>query len=305
MKILFSKDIFHLLKKELKKTKKDVLIISAFCKRCTLDALEEEISYTVKKKKLLVRFRLSDLINGVTDISIYDFCKRHGWEMYVSFDLHAKTYIFDRKRCIIGSANITNKGLGINSNPNIEISSISNIEKDDLKKIEYLFATSLKVDDDLFEKMHYEFSRVKKSKNCNAKTWSKKILALVESQNAALLLSHEIPKYPFSNTLRKNDLDFLEMKPTSSRGKIQRAFLSSKVFLWLYHELELAENKQLFFGELTQLLHNKLLTDPPPYRKDVKFHLVNILSWIEALGMDVITITRPSHSLLISIKRKK
>ena len=305
MSLIFSQGILKQLRTELLSVKKEILIITAFCKQNALSIFEKNLTRTISKKRLLVRFTLSDFINGVTDISIYDFCKNHGWEMYVRFDLHAKTYIFDKKRCIIGSANITNKGLGINSNPNIVISSISDIEKDDLKKIDHLFTTSLKVDDELFEKMYYEFSRIKDTKNCKSKTWSKKILALVERQNASLLFSHEIPNSPFSSILKKNDLGFLEIKATSSKKKIQKAFLSSKVFLWLYRELELAESKQLFFGELTQLLHNKLLTDPPPYRKDVKLHLTNILSWVEALGKDVITMYRPSHSLLIRIKRKR
>ena len=119
------------------------------------------------------------------------------------------------------------------------------------------------------------------------------------------LLSHEIPRAPFSTIPNQNDLDFLEMKNTSSKKKIKMAFLSSKIFLWLYNELNTSKDQQLFFGELTQLLHNKLLTDLPPYRKEVKLHLTNILSWVEALGKDIITITHPSHSLLICIKRKK
>lgn len=66
----------------------------------------------------------------------------------------------------------------------------------------------------------------------------------------------------------------------------------------------LLANKQIFFGELTQKLHNRTIKDPPPYRRDVKILLANLLSWINLFAKDFIEIERPNYSQIIKIKNK-
>ena len=88
-------------------------IISAFCKESAMKFIEANIKNELSEKRVMVRFLLSDILSGATDLNLYEFCKSNGWQMYVRFDLHAKTYIFDRKRCILGSANMTSRGIGL------------------------------------------------------------------------------------------------------------------------------------------------------------------------------------------------
>lgn len=52
----------------------------------------------------------------------------------------------------------------------------------------------------------------------------------------------------------------------------------------------------MYFGEITANLHNALLNDPRPYRKDVKQLLANLLNWIAALDINEIVVDRPAHS---------
>lgn len=59
--------------------------------------VDDNIKHVLKNKKLLVRFLPGDIINGATDLDLYEYCKANGWELYIRFDLHAKTYIFDKK----------------------------------------------------------------------------------------------------------------------------------------------------------------------------------------------------------------
>lgn len=65
------------------------------------------------KKSLLVRFLPSDISSGATDKEIFNYCNRNNWKIYFDFSFHAKTFIFDKIKCVIGSANLTNKGFGI------------------------------------------------------------------------------------------------------------------------------------------------------------------------------------------------
>lgn len=52
----------------------------------------------------------------------------------------------------------------------------------------------------------------------------------------------------------------------------------------------------MYFGALSAALHDAVITDPKPYRKDIKFMLANLLSIIEKLEMDEISIDRPNYS---------
>ena len=61
------------------------------------------------------------------------------------------------------------------------------------------------------------------------------------------------------------------------------------------------ERKCLYFGALTEKLHNALVEDPKPYRREVKELLSNLLSWVEELEMEEIVIDRPNYSQRIRI----
>lgn len=76
--------------------KDQLQIISAFCKTPAIELIDHSICNRLNSKKLMVRFLLSDLISGVTDLELYEYCKTQGWQLYVKFDLHAKTYVFDK-----------------------------------------------------------------------------------------------------------------------------------------------------------------------------------------------------------------
>ena len=61
----------------------------------------------------------------------------------------------------------------------------------------------------------------------------------------------------------------------------------------------------MYFGELSQNLHNALISDPKPYRRDVKKMLANLLSLIEKLGMEEIVIDRPNYSQRVMLQARK
>lgn len=58
----------------------------------------------------------------------------------------------------------------------------------------------------------------------------------------------------------------------------------------------------MYFGELSASLHNTVVSDPKPYRKDIKIMLGNLLRLIEELEMEEIVIDRPNYSQRIRMK---
>ena len=64
-------------------------------------------------------------------------------------------------------------------------------------------------------------------------------------------------------------------------------------------------DKTAYFGAITSELHNALINDPKPYRKEVKDLLSNTLFWIQDLGIDALVIDAPNHSQRVRIIQKK
>jgi hypothetical protein len=303
MTIVFSIEIQAQLEAELKNIKNDVQIISAFCKESALKFIQDMIPKSVKNKRLLVRFTLSDILYGVSDASLYGFCKQYGWDMYVQFRLHAKTYIFDRKRCLIGSANATNKGIGLVTQANIEISGISDISTEDLVKIDHLFSDATKVDDNLYAKMQRDIENAPQKLSTNSPVWSEDILAQVRDEVISSIFSCEFPNTAYSHDQSDDALAFLNIEQVPfSTEELKSIFLSCRAYKWLVQILKNEPSNELYFGVLTKKLHNILISDPPPYRKEVKDLLANLLTWVDVFAHDKVYIDCPNHSQRIRLK---
>lgn len=86
--------------------------------------------------------------------------------------------------------------------------------------------------------------------------------------------------------------------------KLKEAFRWSNAYLWLLATLK--ENGGcMFFGALSEKLHNAMVSDPKPYRRDIKNMLANLLSWSEMLKMEEIVIDRPNYSQRVRLANIK
>lgn len=277
-------------------------IVSAFCKVDAVEFIDSHINTSLQTKKLMVRFLLSDIINGASDFYLYEYCKSHGWQMYVRFDLHAKTYIFDRKRCILGSANLTNRGLGLNLHGNYELSSFADVDDNDLHKIDVLFDNAILMTDPLYEAMKSEYQEAKKTTTSSSicTKWSS---AIEDRFNPKidLLFTYDFPTTASPDFNDISSFDFLSLSCVASIDDVRQAFRWSKAFLWLYNYVNSCPNKTSYFGGVTAALHNALINDPKPYRKEVKDLLANTLNWIQILGIQDVVIDTPNYSQRIRI----
>jgi len=70
---------------------------------------------------VITRWRRDDLASGVSDPHVYEFCEARGYTLKCNPRLHAKVYSWDLDDALIGSANLTDAGMGIGSAQNIEV----------------------------------------------------------------------------------------------------------------------------------------------------------------------------------------
>ncbi len=304
MSILVSKEILNAIYSELSSAQKSVQMISAFCKLEALKKLESHINSCVFEKKLMVRFRLSDLVSGATDFEILEHCLANGWKVFIRFDLHAKTYIVDNSRGIIGSANMTTNGLELKNFGNYEMASFVKVEEDDIHKIEILFENSIKVTDEIIKIMRSQYEDVvkKSGKDIESVEWSDEIKNLVQVK-VTTLFSYDLPETERINFSYGEKIGFLDVVYDGNIENVRSAFLSSNCYKWLINVL----NKNggcLYFGELSQKLHDSIVSDPKPYRKDVKQMLSNLLCWIQKLDVASVVVDRPNYSQRIRLSEK-
>ena len=300
MSVLMSTEIKRQIAEEAKSCNQTLQIITAFCKVEGLQFIESNIGVGLIEKRILVRFRMEDIISGATDLSIYEYAKQNNWTVYIRFDLHAKTYIFDRKRCILGSANLTNSGLQLFGGGNYEMANLFDIESEDVSKIDMLFNNAILLDDNLYSQMKKELDAADRNKG-KLYQWSEKIQNLfLPDYNT--LFAYDFPEFKNYLDCNNQPIGFLELERNWDFECLQNAFRMCKAFLWLKNLVKENDN-EMYFGEITANLHSVLVEDPKPYRREVKELLARLLQWIQDLGIDEVIIDRPNHSQRVRIKK--
>lgn len=298
MAILFSNEILYSVKNELRLASDSVQIITAYCKESSLQYLDECIDKNVKNKRLLVRFRMDDILKGSTDFSVVESALKNGWDVFVRFDLHAKTYVVDNKRGFVGSANVTNSGLSIGKNGNMEMATLIEMEPEDIEKIGNLFNGAIRVTEELIESMKKQLDAVDNKQSGENHHWDKTIMTLF-SPRVETLFSYEMPED--FELIEGEYFSFLDLVYTGDREQLKLSLGWSNAYLWLIETLK-GNNGCMYFGELSAKLHDALVTDPKPYRREVKQMLTNLLLLVEKLDMEDIEIDRPNYSQRIRIR---
>ncbi len=298
MSILFSNEIINAVIDELKNAESSVQIITAYCKKNTFEKLDSYISKDVNNKRLLVRFRLDDVLKGSTDFEILEYGLNNGWDVFVRFDLHAKTYIVDNKRGLVGSANATNSGLNIGKAGNMEMATFVDVDPEDVEKISGLFDDAILVDSELVAKMRQQFEAIEPAEKQKSHSWSTEI---TRRFNPCIntLFSYELPES--FNLVEGEYFSFLDYTYYGDMNAFREVFRWSNAYLWLLKLLK-DNDGEMYFGTVTEKLHSALVTDPKPYRRDVKQMLVNLLELIQKIKMDEVVIDRPNHSQRITLK---
>lgn len=272
-------------------------VASAYVKEASFMSLLSTLDPKVSEKKIFVRWQADDLLAGSSDLSIYELSIRNGWQLFINQSLHAKCYLFDDS-AILGSANLTRNGMsGLPPYGNDELCT----EVSDVDAVSSWFAdlesNSLRVDDHIFSRIKDYVEEHREEFDSKAFDFLQhpfplKVSPVKRNFYVKEMLWSNANNLAFYDDDVQHDLSVIGLKSLDDMNQVGARFLSGPVFRWL---LELVE-EEVYFGELSAHLHNALLDDPAPYRKDVKILLSNLLSWVSVFGKNFFLVDRPNNS---------
>ena len=307
--ILGTEAFRDLLGQSLEKAKDEIIILSAYVKKVGVEWLIEKLSKKEINCTIISRWDKGDLAQGSSDIECYELCKINKWQFKILKDLHAKIMLVDKKDLFIGSPNLTGHGMSLIPVSNKEMGVKLEATSSDLNIIKNLNEEAILVDDQIYKELKLwkeNLPEIKKTKfpdfpdslkskfNENLDKiwvhnfpWSDVKDLLSEKKNSQNIL-HDLELFGLEN----NNIDII---------KINKCFINSKVYKWLLNVLNKETKKEIYFGNLSKIIHNSLLDDPKPYRKDVKELQKNLLSFLKYLKLDQIQIDQPNFSQRIKL----
>ena len=281
---------------------KTLIIFSAFVKSRAFEWLVPQVTEKHLKVKIMARWDINDLLSGVSDLSIYERCKELNWEFRVNTALHSKLYLIDSSIGYLGSNNLTGAGLGLNTNNNIEFSTEIRPNMGDLQKIDKYLNSSTLMNDELYEEIK-QFVEDNKTTKERIK-WPDSIMDKLKTNTDYLWVDN----FPLSNPLQDNfseefhrDEKIFANIALDDKEALKDAFMNSHVTQWIMKHLNEQEEKVLFFGSLSALIHNSLLNDPKPYRKEIKDLIANFFAWVQYLDLKELIVEQPNHSQCLKL----
>ena len=126
------------------------LLVAPFIK---LDALERLLGACQDTSGLsvIVRWSAADIVAGVSDLDVYPFLRDQRVPLYLHSRIHLKLFTFNDSVGFHTSGNVTQRGLGLHSEHNIEIGCQVELTYGDWAKIYELLNQSSRVTDAVYD----------------------------------------------------------------------------------------------------------------------------------------------------------
>lgn len=294
----------------LREARQKVSLVSAFITVPGIEWVLKHIPTSLTSVRVLSRWDCWDLVMGASDLEVYPAIMARGGAFYILPDLHAKIVLIDDMALLLGSANITNLGLRLVPGANREIGVSTTATAEDILVVETMFAEAIQVSPQLFQEFKKQVVELRRTVSTTPRlTWpsafSEKLARSPERLWVTELLWTATPSQlttvgltPEQTEAFRHDLALLGFDPDSSITELQlrEAFLQSRCYQWLIAKLDDRESRELYFGELSVLLHDALLDDPKPYRQEVKTLASNLIIWASSTDRSGVYLDQPKHS---------
>ena len=292
------------LRSKLKCATREVIVFSAFLKENALIWLLDNTK--AKNISVVSRWEANDLVYGMSDLSCFEICRDRGVKFGISSTLHAKVYYIDG-HVLLGSANATARGLALSTAHNDEFGTSYVANKSDQINLMNYLRSVVWVNEDFYTEIKNDYSRMPQPIPTVAPRWSDSVQTKLKKQKNHIWV-HELPfiapdqllsGYKEGSYAIQHDLELFGIKKENfTLDQAIMAYKNSHAYRWCYDIVR--SNEPLSFGRFTKILHDALLDDPIPYRKEVKELAQVLFNWAKLYPTEF-KVTRPNYSEVIQI----
>ena len=278
----------------------------------------ERINSLKRISQIVVRWEIQDLFVGVSNFELYDYCKQNNIILYRNTRIHLKAFWNNNKSLILGSANVTQKGLGEKGEYNFELNTqVNNISPDDILYLYKIIQDSQLMTDELYQKIkditsqieidQYTFPTLKSIKT-ESDYFLLSDLPMSESPDK-LFLSYTNQSFLNDDEIAFSTHDFALYKIPKGLNQLEfmdylnNKFNTHPFIIALKNEIKNSSRKSMNYGSVVRWIQNNTTTVPIPRSWDIKREkIVNILYvWI-CFFDDEFSWNRPRHSEVIYYK---
>lgn len=307
-KILSESNFKNIAQQKISSAKKYIKVISAYIKKNGISWLHEQLPNNVECE-IYAKFSPIDLITGASDLDCFLQIKEYNWKLFINNDLHSKVIIIDSEYVLLGSQNLTSRGYGIAVNPNLETGVLLKCDLQELERLNKIFNSSVLLNDEIYKELKIWVEKNKIDKKIISYPASIQEKLITNLDNIQVL---DFPQLDFqefissSNGNEESNSHFKELLNIVSLEQFSentdQLIKGLKIYKWIINELNKTQNKELYFGTLSSLVHDALIDDPKPYRKSVKELQKNLYSYLEVIKDKEIFFDQPNHSVRMYLK---
>ena len=291
----------NLLGESLRQSSEKVVILTAYLKIIGINWLKDQLKGKKINCTIITRWQKGDLAMGSSDLDCFTYCKDNNWELRILNDLHAKVMLIDDKDLFIGSPNLTGSGMSLIPVSNKELGIKTRANFTDVQIIDGLLEDSLIVTEEIYNDLKNWKNKIPEIKIPsipdypeNLKNKLKENFDKIWVHNFPWATAEELLKTSSINENVKHDLELFGLEKGSiEKNTIKKSLLNSKIYFWLTNQIKNQENREIYFGNLSSIIHNSLLDDPKPYRKNIKELQTNLYTYLKAFLEDEIIIDVP------------
>lgn len=291
-----------------------------FCPYIQVASLKKILPKFYSKLSIVTTWKTLDLLSGISRLELYPYCKSIGAFLYINQRIHLKVICDSYKSAIIGSANITDMGLGFATRPNHECVVIyDGIDRVQQVQLRAILQESTLMNDDEFTRVQKVINQYKSEFKKPAdyedidfsKTINKEFLisALPMSINidtfyeyySEKLVSHGFADIDYNCAM--HDLALYKIPAGLNRAEFNKNLKKTFFQQPFIQELKRFISKDRYFGEIKEWVHKTCVDVPVPSRRDLTGNVQVLYHWFSELGKNEFVIDRPNHSERISPRK--
>ena len=262
---------------------------------------------------VITSWKPRDIASGASDIESYRICEKFGARLYVNNTIHLKIYSVDFDDAILSTANVSRRGLGVDTDkPSIECATlIYDLTDNDRLYLASIQKNSILVDDDVYawakiwKDKQQKIPPLESENEITDYLYKKRaflISALPMSRSVSELLKcyHDLENNIMIDDTEKRNCAFHDianyalkkgMSDEEFRKKLQDAFFTHPFIIKIDEFIENGEH----FGAIKAWIHDNCVDVPVPSRSELTENVQVLLNWFVDLGDGMYVVDVPGR----------